>query len=97
MKKATQADLPLLVGWDSEFNTADGHYEPISDQLYCGHCNQGYFIEHIGRQISFEELFSPSLADHPGHTDIRLVCHYDKAELMGLEEGAGILFEDGAR
>ena len=96
MKKTTPADQTLLVGWDSEFNTAGGHYVPISDQLYCLHCDKGYFIEHTGRQISIEELFSSYFADHRDQTDIRLVCHYDKAELMGLEEGAGILFEDGS-
>ncbi len=94
MKKTTPADQTLLVGWDSEFNTADDHYVPISDQLYCLHCDKGYFIEHTGRQISIEELFSSYFTDHPDLTDIRLICHYDKAELMGLEEGAGILFED---
>ena len=96
MKKSQLPKNMLIVGWDSEYNTAENHYAPVADQLFCLHCEKGYFIPHINHQISVEELFSQYFLDHPEHTDIRLVCHYDKAELMGLAEGSHILFEENA-
>ena len=84
----------LIIGWDAEFNAADDHYVPISDQLFCLHCEKGYFIPHINRQISIEALFGSFFRDHPEETNIRLVCHYNKAEMMGLAEGSQILFEE---
>ena len=83
-----------IVGWDSEYNTADDTYVPISDQLFCLHCKKGYFIPHIHYQISVEGLFTDFFSDHPGQTSIRIVCHYDRAEMMGLQEGSNILFEE---
>ncbi len=85
-----------IVAWDSEFNTAEDNYVPISDQLYCLHCEKGYFIPHINYQISVEGLFTQFFIEHPEITDIRLVCHYNKAEMMGLEEGSQILFEENS-
>jgi hypothetical protein len=90
----TQPEQMPVVGWDSEYNTAEGHYVPISDQLYCLHCDKAYFLPHVDHQISLKELFTQYFIDHADQTDIRLVCHYDKAELMGLGEGSQILFEE---
>jgi len=37
----------IVVGWDSEYNTVDGNYVPISDQLYCDHCDIPHFLLHL--------------------------------------------------
>jgi hypothetical protein len=92
----TPPEQTLIVGWDSEYNTAEDHYVPISDQLYCLHCDRSYFLPHVDHRISVQELFTQYFIEHPEHADIRLVCHYDKAELMGLGEGSQILFEEDA-
>ena len=94
MKKSGKQESMIIVGWDSEYNTAEDHYVPISDQLYCLHCEKGYFIPHINHRISVEKLFTKFFLEHPQDTTIRLVCHYNKAEMMGLEEGSQILFEE---
>ena len=94
MNKSGSPEQKLVVGWDSEYNTADDNYVPISDQLFCLHCGKSYFILHINHPISVEELFTEFFLDHPGETNIQLVCHYNKAEMMGLEEGSQILFEE---
>ena len=86
MKKLGSSEPKLIVGWDSEYQTKDG-YIPISDQLWCLDSEKGYFIKHVGRQLSLDEILQPLFEDHPEIMAIDLVSHYDKAELMGLSNG----------
>ena len=81
----------IVVGWDSEYNTLDGSYVPISNQLYCNHCDTPYFLPHVGKQIDLVRLLTPFFKGHPDVGEIRLVCHYNKAEFFGLAEGADLL------
>ena len=70
MKKLISLDKALIVGWDSEYNTAEDHYVPISDQLYCLHCGKGYFLppsQSCGRAPRYHGWSIPQIGNPTRH------------------------------
>ena len=45
---STGSHQEIIVAWDSEFDSINGAYGPVSDQIYCNHCDTPYFLPHVG-------------------------------------------------
>jgi hypothetical protein len=80
----------LLVGLDSEYD-ANGAYSPISTQLSVYHDKKRYFLEHIGRKLSFCELVNFLHEKYQDFESSVVVCHFSKAESLGSSDGLDIV------
>ncbi len=84
----------LFVGLDSEYDASDS-YTPISTQLSVQHDKQGYFLEHVGRQLSFYEVVNFLHEKYPDFDSYLVVCHFSKAEMLGFSDGLDIVLGGG--
>jgi len=83
----TEVSSTLTVGWDSEYTELADGFCPISDQLYVLEDSREYFLDHIGQRITLRSLLDRLLTDYPHVSDITLVAHFGRVEMMATSDG----------